>query len=95
MPSISDSQYNEPRALATLQRLVSTTAGILVNTYSYNDVKRVVSIDSDDESVEASSDDPLGEVIVQGLERLSFTEARLECARPSRGHEAVIEIGSR
>jgi len=74
-PSVTDTPgYNEQKALATLERLVSTTAGVMVVQYTQNDVKRVVSIDEDNESVEPAGDDPLGEVLCDGLERLSHTE---------------------
>ena len=66
MPSIETTPgYNEQRALATLERLVSVTSGVLLNRYAHNDVKRVVHVDSDDE-VEASGEDALGEISDRG-----------------------------
>ena len=74
-PSIANTPgFNEARALGTLERLASTTSGILVNQYAYNDVKRVVSINEEDETVEAEDGDPLGSILVDGLTNLAFTE---------------------
>ena len=77
-PSVATTEgFQEPKALNTIERLASTTSGVLVVQYAYNDIKRLVDVDetSDrEESVEPKGDDPLGQLLVDGLTNLAFTE---------------------
>ena len=71
MPSLDHEAYTLIPALASFARLAATTASLLVNTYSYNDMKRAIEVDEDEEVQARDGEDPLGEMLVEGLEALT------------------------
>ena len=78
MPDIENTdQWNQPKTLTMLAKIASIATALLVNTYSYADVSRLIKIkdadcDTDDgeEVLEAKSDDKFSEIIVSSLNRL-------------------------
>ena len=72
MPSLSDRRLDQTKFFNLYARLACAQHGTLVTTYSYNDVKRMIRVDGDD--IEADGDDPLSEIIVQGVKDLPHQE---------------------
>ena len=72
MPDADDSRLNQTKFFVLYSRLASTQLGTLVNTYSYNDVKRMIRVD--DNEIDPDGDDPLSEIIVEGIKELPHTE---------------------
>ena len=69
--------YQDKQALATLERLVSTTTGLLVVQYSYHDVKRVMDVSDEGAAIprrDAQSTDTLGNILHAGLNALKHSE---------------------
>ena len=82
MPDIENTdQWNQPKTLAMLARIASVATSLLVNTYSYTDVSRLVQIndadcgtdDNVEEVLEAKSDDKFSEILVSSLNRLQVS----------------------
>lgn len=72
-PSPYHEDYDTSKSIATFLRLSQVAVGTLVQTHSWHAVKRLIEVNSDEE-VEAASDDPLAEMLVEGAEALRHTE---------------------
>ena len=72
-PSPTHADYDTSKSIATFVRLAQISVGTLVQTHSWHAVKRLIEVNSDEE-VEAASDDPLAEMLVEGAEALRHTE---------------------
>jgi hypothetical protein len=77
-----DSGLNSVRHLQTYAKIICIQTGMLVQQLAYTAVKRMVDIpsddddDDDDDGVEASGDDPLAAIVVDGLRDLAFDDAQ-------------------
>ena len=72
--SQSDQGLNSPKHLAIYAKVIGIQVGVLVQKLDYASVKRMVDIPSDSDSeneVEALDDDPLAEILVDGLDELA------------------------
>ena len=81
-----DPAWDVTRHIASYVRIVGVASGILCQSLSYADVRRLVSID--DESIEARGDDPLATEFVDGFS--SFDGASIE---PSKSIAALFDTG--
>ena len=88
MVRADNSDLDQPKHVAAYCKLVGIQSGLLVQTLSYNDVKRMVVID--DEHVEAG-DDPLASLLVDGLEALESDDASIQ---PIGSIAALFDAGS-
>ena len=61
-----DLRMNNHKHMSTYVKIVSIQTGIMCLQLNWNDVRRLVDIDGDD--LQANTDDPLGTIIVDGLE---------------------------
>jgi hypothetical protein len=82
MPELENTeQWNQPKTLAMLAKIASVATSLLVNTYGYPDVSRLIQInnvdcDEDDDVEEvlvAKSDDKFSEILVSSLNRLQVS----------------------
>jgi hypothetical protein len=92
MPRTGSSGFDTPKNIANYLRIVLTQAGLLVQTLAYNDVRRLVQIDSDDVSVNSDCEDGLAQVFVEGLERLQQS-TRSTDVMPLASIAALFENG--
>jgi len=91
MVSADDEGLNAARHIATYAKLIGLQTGLLVQSLSYADVARMVSIDSETEEVEAG-DDPLSTLLVEGMEALACEDDRCEI-RPIASIAALFDRG--
>lgn len=87
--SSDNTDLNLERHVGTYARIVGIQAGILLQKLSYSDVRRLVAID--DEDVEATGEDPLSTILVDGLDDLA--DDREAEIRPKGSVAALFEHG--
>lgn len=69
---LDDRRLDQIRFLGVYSRLAQVQLGTLTNAYDYHAIRRLIAVDGDD--VEAEGDDPLAEIIVDGIKALPGTE---------------------
>lgn len=70
---IDDRRLDQTRFFTLYSRLAQIQLGTLINAYDYNSIKRLIEVDGDD--IAADSDDPLAELIVDGVKALPSVES--------------------
>ena len=87
---------NHPRHLAAYLRLCSIQTGIIVQPLAYNDVKRMITIesdsDSDEEDTVVAGDDPLASMLVLAITDMSCSDEHCEI-RPIYSVSALFSRG--
>lgn len=90
MVRADNDDLNSHRHVAVYAKAVGIQSSVIVQQLRYNDVKRLVTID--DEDVEAASDDPLGELLVDGLDALESDDGVTEI-KPIGSIAALFDRG--
>ena len=85
-----DLRMNNHKHMSTYVKIVSIQTGIMCLQLNWNDVRRLVDIDGDD--LQANTDDPLGTILVDGLEQLK-SETDDTDIQPSGSICALFETG--
>ena len=74
MPTF-DERYDSTKAIATYHRLAGIALGIAMPpAMSFHAVRRMIEVDEEDETVTATDNDPLSEMIVHAARRMAHTE---------------------
>jgi hypothetical protein len=76
MPPLDTEGYDTAKSISTFTNLASIALGTFVpQAYNFNAIKRLVHVDSDDESVTpTTAEDPLSALLVEAAENMSFIE---------------------
>ena len=87
MPDLDNEEWNSQKPLAMVAKIASIQSSLLVVGYGYHDVARLIKVrdedetededatepESEDDMVEAKSDDPLAQVLIDALNDLETT----------------------
>ena len=87
MPDLDNEEWNSQKPLAMVAKIASIQSSLLVVGYGYHDIARLIKVrdedetededatepESEDDMVEAKSDDPLAQVLIDALNDLETT----------------------
>lgn len=73
MPDLDDARLDQIRFFSLYAKLAAIQLGTLVNAHDYHTVKRLVQVE-EESIVAAESEDPLAEILVEGILSLPSTE---------------------
>lgn len=74
MPPLDHDDYNSAKSIGTFVKLAQISLGTMVQSYSYHAIKRLIEVDSEEETIHAASEDPLATLLIEASKKLRHTE---------------------